>query len=93
VLGVEREHPVPDDTLVYLAVAPCGCACAVTTEDGPDAHRSVGEWLHEGKTIERVPLAEAKQRIGHGRCPHEPPWGRPDRTHLFDAWRRKGPHG
>jgi hypothetical protein len=62
-------------TMVYLAVAPCGCPHGIETETGSAAAAQVAKWIRRGSVVERVPLDEAKQRMVMD-CPHTPQWGR-----------------
>lgn len=65
-----------DDTMVYMATAPCGCAMGIECEtSGTESAKTIAGWLKTGKIIDRVRLGDAKAAIVWD-CPHDPPWGR-----------------
>jgi len=59
-------------SLVYIAIAPCGCVCAADFEDGPETHALIADWIKRGYRVERVDDLEGI-RFG---CSHDPKWGR-----------------
>lgn len=60
-----REH-------AWMGFAPCGHPVFVSIEDpgGPDAEtlRALARLRDDGRTIERLPWAEAKERMGTFAC-------------------------
>lgn len=51
-------------THCYLAVKPCGCAPAISIDDG-HAGDFVKEMMDEGYHIERLTIEEGKMRFGY----------------------------
>lgn len=61
-------------SLVSLAIGPCGCGYGIECENGETGQATVARWKSEGATVERVPIEEAKERCVLN-CPHEPRYG------------------
>jgi hypothetical protein len=64
-----------DDSIVYVATAPCGCVHGIDCENGTSTARQVAEWITRGSTVDRQRLGDAKAAIVMT-CPHDPKWGR-----------------
>jgi hypothetical protein len=59
-------------SLVYVAIAPCGCIAGADFEDSAETHAQIVEWVQRGFVVER---RDDTDGIRFG-CPHEPKWGR-----------------
>jgi hypothetical protein len=66
---------VSDNSMVYVATAPCGCVYGIDCESGAETARNVAEWIARGSAVDRRRLGDAKAQITI-HCPHTPRWGR-----------------
>lgn len=62
-----------DDTMAYVATAPCGCIHGIDTENSRETTKQVADWIKRGSTVDRRLLSEIQMVWD---CPHDPQWGR-----------------
>jgi hypothetical protein len=64
--------------MAYIAIAACGCVPAFTVDESEyqeDVAEDIGKWIVSGRTVERVTMDEARERLTMD-CPHTPKWGK-----------------